>query len=62
MPIWFRDFDHQLIQPTLVARVKDKLVDKHDYFDIVAEYPKDADQLDGFYGSKQEVGCSLGAI
>jgi branched-chain amino acid transport system substrate-binding protein len=62
MPIWFRDFDHQLIQPTLVAQVKDKLVDKYDYFDIVAEYPKDPGQLDSFYGSKQEVGCSLGSI
>jgi branched-chain amino acid transport system substrate-binding protein len=62
MPIWFRDFDHQLIQPTLVAQVKDKLVDKYNYFDIVAEYPKDPTQLDSFYGSKQEVGCSLGQI
>jgi branched-chain amino acid transport system substrate-binding protein len=51
-----------LIQPSLVAQVKEKIVDKHDYFDIVAEYPKDSTQLDGFYGSKQEVGCSLGSI
>jgi branched-chain amino acid transport system substrate-binding protein len=41
MPIWFRDFDHQLIQPTLVASVKEKITDKYDYFDITAEYPKD---------------------
>jgi len=62
MPIWFRDFDHQLIQPTLVAEVKEKITDKYDYFDITAEYPKDASQLDSFYGSQQEVGCQLGSI
>ena len=54
MPIWFREFDHQLIQPTLVAQVKDKIVDKYDYFNIVAEYPKSAGELDAFFGSQQE--------
>ena len=62
MPIWFRDFDHQLIQPTLVAAVKDKITDKYDYFDITAEFPQDANQLDAFFGSQQDVGCSLGTI
>jgi branched-chain amino acid transport system substrate-binding protein len=62
MPIFFRDFDHQLIQPSLVASVKEKITDKYDYFDITAEFPKDAGQLDAFYGSQQEVGCALGSI
>jgi hypothetical protein len=30
MPIFFRDFDHQLIQPILVASVKENF-DKYDY-------------------------------
>jgi branched-chain amino acid transport system substrate-binding protein len=58
-PIWFRNFDHQLIQPVLVASVKDKITDKFDYFDIVAEYPQDASQLDAFYGSQADVGCTF---
>ena len=62
MPIFFRDFDHQLIQPTLVASVKEKITEKYDYFDITAEFPKEASQLDAFYGSQQEIGCPLGSF
>jgi branched-chain amino acid transport system substrate-binding protein len=58
-PIWFRNSDHQLIQPVLVASVKEKITDKFDYFDIAAEYPQDASQLDAFYGSQADVGCTL---
>ncbi|GAC1327371.1 MAG: ABC transporter substrate-binding protein [Beijerinckiaceae bacterium] len=58
-PIWFRNFDHQLIQPLLIASVKDKITDKYDYFDIQSEYPKDAAQLDAAYGSKADIGCTF---
>ena len=50
-PIGFRNFDHQLVQPLLVASVKDKISDKYDYFNIDSEYPKDLSQLDAAYGS-----------
>ena len=38
--IGFRNFDHQLVQPLLVASVKEKITDKYDYFNIDNEYPK----------------------
>jgi branched-chain amino acid transport system substrate-binding protein len=58
-PIWFRGSDHQLAQPVLVASVKPKITDKYDYFDISAVLPKEASEIDAFYGSQAEVGCSF---
>ena len=60
MPIYFRAWDHQLIQPTLVVKVKKNIDHKYDYFDVVAQFPQDASKLDEFYGSKEEIGCKLG--
>jgi branched-chain amino acid transport system substrate-binding protein len=61
-PIYFRNFDHQLVQPTLVAEVKPKIADKYDYFNIVAEYPQGRTSLEQFFGNQQEIGCKLGEI
>jgi len=58
-PIGFRNFDHQLVQPLLVASVKDKITDKYDYFTIDNEYPKDVSQLEAAYGSQADIGCKF---
>lgn len=58
-PIFFRNFDHQLVQPLLVAQVKDKITDKYDYFDIRSEYPSDPAALDAAYGTQAEIGCTF---
>jgi branched-chain amino acid transport system substrate-binding protein len=58
-PIWYRSWDHQLIQPILAAKVKSKITDKYDYFDIVAEEPKNEKDLDALYGTQAEVGCKM---
>jgi branched-chain amino acid transport system substrate-binding protein len=58
-PIGFRNFDHQLVQPLLVASIKDKITDKYDYFNIDSEYPKDLSQLDAVYGSQADIGCQF---
>jgi len=60
-PIFFRNFDHQLVQPLLVAQVKEKITDKYDYFDIKSEYPKDASALNAAYGNQAEIGCTFKA-
>jgi branched-chain amino acid transport system substrate-binding protein len=59
MPIWFRSWDHQLIQPVLIAEVRKHITDKYDYFDILGEEPKNASDLDAFYGTEAEIGCKL---
>jgi branched-chain amino acid transport system substrate-binding protein len=58
-PIYFRDFDHQLAQPTLVVEVKDKITDKFDYFKVLGEYPQGNASLDEFFGPKQGSACKL---
>jgi branched-chain amino acid transport system substrate-binding protein len=58
-PIGFRNFDHQLVQPLLVATVKDKITDKYDYFNIDNQYPKDLNELDSAYGSQADIGCQF---
>jgi len=63
MPIYFRSWDHQLIQPVIVAKVKDNITDKYDYFDVLAQFPKGgAKELESFYGTKEEVGCKMGPL
>lgn len=58
-PIFFRNFDHQLVQPLLVAQVKNKISDKYDYFDIKSEFPNDLATLDAAYGTQAEIGCTF---
>jgi len=57
--IYFRAWDHQLIQPTLVAEVKPKITTRYDYFNIVAIQPKADEPLDALYGSRANSKCHL---
>jgi branched-chain amino acid transport system substrate-binding protein len=46
----------------LVVRIKTKIDNKYDYFDVVEQVPKDAGKLEEYYGSKEEVGCKIGEL
>lgn len=59
MPIWFRSWDHQLIQPILIAEVRKHITSKYDYFEILGERPKSAGELDAFFGTKAEIACPM---
>ena len=59
--MYFRSWDHQLIQPTLVAQVKSKITTKYDYFDIVDVAPGKGKPLESLYGSKSESECKMPA-
>lgn len=59
MPIWFRSWDHQLIQPILIAKVRQHIPDKYDYFEILGEEPKSEKDLDAYFGTEADVGCKL---
>ncbi|TAM58750.1 ABC transporter substrate-binding protein [bacterium] len=61
-PIYFRSWDHQLIQPTLVAQVKPKITDKFDYFNVMAEEPGHGGSLDAFYGERASSECKLTSL
>ncbi|WP_293605307.1 ABC transporter substrate-binding protein [Polaromonas sp. UBA4122] len=60
-PIYFRSWDHQLIQPTLVVEVKKKITDKYDYFDVVESVPADGQTFDKLYGGKNGTQCKMPA-
>lgn len=58
-PIYFRPWDHQLIQPTLVVDVKKKITDKYDYFDVLDEVPGKGQTFDSLFGSQAESECKM---
>jgi branched-chain amino acid transport system substrate-binding protein len=58
-PIWFRSWDHQLIQPILITKVRQKMPDKYDYFEVLGEQPTDEKELDAYYGTQADIGCKL---
>jgi branched-chain amino acid transport system substrate-binding protein len=57
--IYFRPWDHQLIQPTLLAKVKSKIESQYYYFDIVGTAPSGIETLDMLYGSKKTTECKI---
>jgi branched-chain amino acid transport system substrate-binding protein len=57
--VYFRPWDHQLIQPTLVAQVKPKITDKYDYFDIIAKAPSKGQTFDDLFGAQSESLCKM---
>ncbi|MHB1005340.1 MAG: ABC transporter substrate-binding protein [Chloroflexota bacterium] len=59
--IYYREWDHQLVQEMYVlqAKTKDKMKDNWDYFDIVSAAPKPDQPLDAFAGTKETVGCNM---
>lgn len=57
--MYFRPWDHQLIQPTLVAQVKPKITDKYDYFDIIAKAPAKGQTFDDLFGAQDESLCKM---
>ncbi len=61
-PIYFRAWDHQLIQPTLEVTVKPKITGKYDYFNVIAQYPRHGMSLEAFFGTPEEIGCRLGPL
>lgn len=63
MPIYYRSWDHQLIQPTYVAQVKKDITSKYDYLNILAQEPAGGEKaLNDFYGTEQESECHMGAL
>ena len=59
IPFGFREWDHQLIRPAVIVRVKKQITDKWDFFDVVKRTSEtEADTIKAF-GSKEEIGCSM---
>jgi len=59
IPFYYRDWDHQLVRPAVIVKVKSKIADKWDFFDVVKDTSASAADTERAFGSKQEVGCNM---
>lgn len=59
-PLYYRDWDHQLLRRFLFVKVKPKITGM-DYVDVISEAPGKGGDLDAMFGSKQEIGCRMEA-
>ncbi|MGB6007160.1 ABC transporter substrate-binding protein [Castellaniella sp.] len=57
----YRSWDHQMLHPCMVFKVKDKITDKWDWLDAVAQEPKQPswENLNALFGTEQEIGCKM---
>lgn len=63
-PCWFRAWDHQLLQPMYIVRVKKKgqMEDKWDIFEILEAVPKKGESLELIQPTREENPCRLGSL
>ncbi|WP_233834980.1 ABC transporter substrate-binding protein [Paraburkholderia sp. ZP32-5] len=62
LPFYFRSWDHQLVRPSVVVKVKSKITDKYDYFDVVKDTSSTAAETEKAFGDKQEIGCNMPSL
>jgi branched-chain amino acid transport system substrate-binding protein len=55
----FREWDHQALRRVLVVKTKPQITDRWDYFDIVANAPKEQADVEKVFGTPEEVGCKM---
>jgi len=62
-PVYYRAWDHQLIHPILVVRGRAPTGgDTWDMLEIVRKVPTNPADVDALYGTRAEVGCTLGEL
>ncbi|EEA04078.1 Extracellular ligand-binding receptor [Burkholderia sp. H160] len=62
LPVYYRPWDHQLIRPSVVVKVKSKITDKYDYFDVMRDTSTTAAETEKAFGNQQEIGCKMPAL
>jgi len=61
-PFYFRDWDHQLVRPAVIVKVKANIKDKWDYMDVLKDTSANEAETARAFGGKEEVGCSMPAL
>lgn len=59
-PVYFREWDHQLMHRVLVLKVAKQFTDPWQALEVVKSVPDAASGLDALYGTKQDSACSIG--
>jgi branched-chain amino acid transport system substrate-binding protein len=60
VPGYFREWDHQFITRVVFTQVKDQVTDRYDALRIIGK-PMTPAEMEPFYGTKEEVGCTMGS-
>ena len=61
-PVYFREWDHQLMHRVLVLKVRPSFTDPWDALEVVRSVPEAAGGLDALYGVKADSACVIGAM
>jgi branched-chain amino acid transport system substrate-binding protein len=61
-PVYFREWDHQLMHRVLVLKVRPQFTDPWDALEVIKSVPESASELDALYGLRQDSACALGDI
>jgi len=55
----YRDWDHQLVRPAVIAQVKANITDQWDYFDVLQNTSATEAETLKTFGNQQEIGCVM---
>jgi len=58
-PAYYREWDHQLIRPSVIVTIKKNITDKWDFFDVDSHTSKTEEDTLKDFGTKEEVGCNM---
>ncbi len=61
-PYYFRDFDHQLVRPAVIVKLKDTITDQWDYMDVVRWTSETQADTEEVFGSKEQSACTMPAL
>lgn len=59
IPFFFRDWDHQMVRPAVIVRVKKQITDKWDFFDFIKNTSPTEAETQKAFGTKEEIGCTM---
>ena len=62
IPFGFREWDHQLVRPAVIVRVKKQITDKWDFFDVVSRTSETEADTAKAFGTKDEIGCPMPSL
>ena len=61
-PHYYREWDHQYVRPAVIVKIKQQIVDKYDFFDVLKDTSANAADTDKAFGDRQEVGCNMAPL
>lgn len=61
-PYYFREWDHQLIRPSVIVEVKDNITDEWDFMDVIGTSTTGEEATLEAFGTKEEIGCNIGDL